>query len=319
MIAAPLPAEGKLLTVAESQRLIQKLKGLKEKTVSFVGEDWVTQGAWEGEYGESLNQQPTFENGGRDGPHFFLDVAAAGQPVPGEWSRADGVWIGLESEAVEGKSTDPRAAYSTLHHSRIMAQWVDHTREMQKASIAGRGLYVVVKAPSRCLASFYFVNRDGHAKGSCRRDMLVTLREASGPDNNGVPTRPTVDGFESADILAQSRVRGFYPGVWKTFLIDGGKTYTMGIERNGGPDAVCSGVFLDLVNRPERDPRKRLFLKHSGGRIDFIDPATLDTSQLSAATAGWRDAVDSLKSHPQWRGVETDRIYLSAIENLRKN
>jgi hypothetical protein len=81
------------------------------------------------------------------------------------------------------------------------------------------------------------MNNDGHSRPMTMRDYTVQLFDGS-VDMNGPIIHPP---------LATCRVKDFWGGVYKQFIVRGTGDYKMRIARNGSLNTMVSGVFIDRI------------------------------------------------------------------------
>ncbi len=99
--------------------------------------------------------------------------------------------------------------------------------------------------------SLYFVDMGGHLPGNRCHDLTVEIRDVA-LDSEGADSdeRTAVQAaFRRAPLLARSRVRGFWSGVYKRFTIRADQAIAICINRNGSDgsvDALQYGIMLDF-------------------------------------------------------------------------
>jgi sugar lactone lactonase YvrE len=132
---------------------------------------------------------------------------------------------------------------TTLDFTRRQAEWDDHG-ETYPMSKDGPGVYCILKIPAGLYyISLYDFNKDGHDGANRYRDFTLSLRLHDS-------TRPIYDvaGFKASPELARGRIRDFWGGNYKRFLVRGPTEIAVEINRNHSFCTIMAGVFLDLVD-----------------------------------------------------------------------
>ena len=107
-----------------------------------------------------------------------------------------------------------------------------------------RVLYIILGPATFGLyyLSLYDFNKDGHDGENRDRDYRLSVRtHPSGPLED-------LSGFGQQPELAHGRVRDFWGGVYKRFLMRGPLTVSVEVGRNGSHNAILPAVMLDLVD-----------------------------------------------------------------------
>jgi hypothetical protein len=223
--------------------------------------DWRTQGDWLGRYGESMGvcaamAAPYDRVSGPRSPWFYYKVRLGEHIRKGDSTRYWVHWLTTE---------DRRSLMNKVNGGRRQSSWDDHG-EGYDLSHEGPHLYIDLKTPPGLWrVSLYFFNKDGHTGRNRFRDYVVSIRDAA----------ETEATFAASPEHARARVEAFRGGVWKRFALEGGRSYTIRIDRNWSQNAICSGLFVDpIVDPSARPPQKRYFgLKDAQGRVELIDPS----------------------------------------------
>lgn len=201
----------------------------------YETEDWRTWGDWVGRYGTRyavlcaagapLNHyvinDPTYDVKGFMGPNF-----------PGNSLRH---WIHWK------QTENPRVLYNPLVGYRREAEW-DDNGETMSMNIEGPDVWseVVVPAGTHRL-SVYFFNKDGHDGSNRLRDYLIELKKGEAKNVEEADKLPT---------QASARVRDFWGGVYKRFVVQGPSTIWLKTGRNNSFNTIVNGVFLDKIAGP---------------------------------------------------------------------
>ena len=225
------PSGAKPPTAGELQALIQKAKALSppEAGVTYLGEDWVTQGDWVGRYGRQFTILCA-ANWPLDHDVALGDKYYRVQPSIGErFYETDNVrrWLHWAS------SDQPNVLYDPWLGHRRQAEWDDHG-EAYPMTIDGPDIRIRVDLPSGIhRVSLYFMNKDGHTGANRYRDYLLKVQAMM--DKGPSPT------------LATARVRDFWGGTYKQFILTGPGTYRINLGRNYSLNAICSAVMIDRL------------------------------------------------------------------------
>jgi hypothetical protein len=133
-----------------------------------------------------------------------------------------------------------RVLYDPIAHTRRQAEWDDHGENYDNHT-DGPDLWIAVEVPAGIhRLSLYFVNKDGHEGPNPYRDYLIELKPF-GPSPAEAARLPT---------MARARVRFFWSGVYKQFIVGGPAKYCVRIARNGNHNTILSGVFFDKLRGP---------------------------------------------------------------------
>lgn len=238
----PSPAKSMALQALETLRQEIGQRGergrisrVQEKAV-YCGDDWMTQGDWVGRYGRK---------------HAIL--CAAGAPWDHELSfglpayRASAS-IGPHHNANEAlrnwcwavRSDERRVLYDPKLALRRPSGWDDHA-EAYPWTYEGPDVWVFTEVGEGIFGiSLYFVNYDGQKSNNRFRDYLIEVREGG-------------DSQMRTPVLAAARVREWWSGVYKRFVVRGPGKYAIRIGRNGSFNTMVMGVMLDKLEGP-KDP-----------------------------------------------------------------
>ena len=127
-------------------------------------------------------------------------------------------------------------------HGRREAEADDHGEEYPQA-LDGPHLYATVQVPRGLFyLSLYEFNKDGHLDNNRFRDYWLSVRPAAGIG----PVKQ--DDFDHQPEWARGRVRDFWGGVWKRFLVRGPATLSVEVNRNHSFNTILPAVMLDLVD-----------------------------------------------------------------------
>jgi len=225
----------------------------KQPAVIRLDDDWLTKGDCLGRYGRywgcwcAICSPGNYEWGaGPDKVHFYARIGP-------NCDKGDSLryWV----HWLYTKNTNTLEMPPTYFHSRVVkalttwdvfrrqAEWDDHG-EAYPMSRDGPHLYCTLKVPAGLYyLSLYNFNKDGHARNNRFRDYRLSVR----PHPAGRPMSD-ITGFESRPEWARGRMRDFWGGAYKRFLVRGPCEITLHQSRNHSFNAILAGVFLDLVD-----------------------------------------------------------------------
>ncbi|MGL6193829.1 MAG: two-component regulator propeller domain-containing protein, partial [Thermoguttaceae bacterium] len=261
---AALPSPIKPPTIDDLKAMQSKLekltKPLPKIYAAYSGEDWKTQGDWIGR---------TF----RDWAVLCAVVAPFDHPVyfttefysvhefigPNYREKDDAIrrwihWI---------KTDNPKTLYDPWYGYRRQAEWDDHG-EVYPMSMDGPDLWYLlrIRHPGTFRIGMYFFNKDGHSGMNRVRDYMLEMYSAP-PAGKMVdwPQYKFTDWPRYSKIaegqvskthpLAKSRMRDFWGGVHKQFIVTGPAYYFVKIDRNYSFNTILSSISVDrLIGEP---------------------------------------------------------------------
>ena len=237
----------------------------------------------------------------------YVNYNISGRLGPTAWTN-DGLrhwihWI---------KTDNPRTLFFRGWGHRNQAEWDDHGEVYPRAT-DGPDVWIAVKvmAEGAHRLSLYFYNKDGHDGLNRSRDYLIELREyqSSLPlraiFNNTVAHEMGYPKWERAmdmtnalprEVLARTRVKDFWGGVYKSFTVQGPGVFYVRIARHGSFNTIVSGVFIDTIPEPRENPEKpSVVINMAYGDVLYESPDPGDAGKrpdlVSAATL-WEEAQD---------------------------
>jgi len=287
----PLPSAAKLPTEGELIALLNQVKArdkpLPEGSGVYGGEDWRTQGDWVGRYGRQYARlcaasspldsrfgfDTSYSDEGRIGPHC----------TPGDSLRHWLHWSGTDQ---------PRCLYHPVAGYRRQAEWDDHG-EVYARSHEGPDLWTAVQVPEGVQRiSLYFVNKDGHSGANRYRDYVVELK----------PYLDSLPLAEAQPSLAKTRVRDFWHGVYKRFIVQGPGKFWIKIARNNSHNTILSAILIDKLQGPET-PYDRLPLPWMD-QVRYEAPRVLAVDQTSPTNASTKaSTLESGTPEPATSGL----------------
>lgn len=294
-VPAPLPdfpSPTKAPTVQELNTLAKKINSqqtpLKEGEAAFLQEDWTTQGDWVGRYGRQHTILCATVLPGHEFTQNY-NYVAVGKIGPKYESDSLRNWIQLL------QSDDPRVLYNPALGYRREAEWDDHG-EAYDMKREGPDVWVTIRVPPGIhRVSLYFFNKDGHDGDNRFRDYLAEVR----------PWTVKLEDALKLPVLAQTRVRDFWGGYYKNFIVRGPK-----------PAPVPEGFLTEPVTRYYI----RVSRNHSFNTIlqsVLIDKLRVDTGKatLNVEDQSALPSIGKVAYHPPF--VENTKLKVQEVNNKR--
>jgi hypothetical protein len=256
--AIPFPLAARPPTMIELTTMLASLE--KACTTGAPGntsvvplpDDWVTQGDYLGRYGRywvclaaTLSPYDFVWGAGSKNISYFTRIGP-------NHRKGDSVryWIHwlytANHRSLELPQTylDSRLAKKLTKPdvSRRQSEWDDHG-EAYDRSHEGPDTYISLRVPEgRFMLSLYDFNKDGHTGIARYRDYSVSIRQHPSMDLTDITD------FKSQPELAHSRIRDFWGGMYKRFLVQGPIMLTVQINRNYSRTTILAGIMLDLLD-----------------------------------------------------------------------
>lgn len=262
---APFPTPAPALnaaSLADKVAYLEKLPHSELKAV-YLGDDWSTQGDWVGRYGRQsatlCAMAAPMDHNAAFGPYIRI-----GHVIGPHHQDPDAIrhWVHWRY------TKDPRCLYTQVCGTRRESEWDDHG-EAYPLSWEGPDIWISVEVPEGVFRlSFYFINPNGHQPGESSRDYLLELKASSRPLEQNI--HPNPDYFreaEAAPVLARARVRDFWHGVYKRFIVTGPGCYLLKIGRNHSFNTIVSAVLADQLAGPTE--------MTLGGDANILTPETM--------------------------------------------
>jgi len=241
--------------LADLVSLVRSVPPTKPESTPVVAlnDDWQTQGNWLGRYGRyfiTLNAQCAPLDypwgAGWDTVSYYSQIGP--HHDPGDSLRYWVHWL---------YTTNPRTLEMppTYLHSRVLAKlttWDVNRRQSEQddhgewypSSFEGPDIYYTLTIPRGLFyLSLYDFNKDGHDGNNRYRDYKISIRPHD-------PKKPLSDiaSFSDEPELAHERLRDFWGGVYKRFLVQGPLQLTIKMGKNNSFNTVWAGVMLDLID-----------------------------------------------------------------------
>ena len=251
MPAAP-PTLVELNTMLKTVSAVAPDKEELAPKVAALQDDWLTEGDWLGRYGRywaCLNAvcAPKDYLWGA-GWQMVKSSSRIGLNVEhGDTLRHYVTWLYTQNPRVlEMPPTylDSRIkkGLTTPDKNRREAESDDHG-ETYPQTIDGPNIYETLTVPRGLFSlSLYDFNKDAHTDDNRFRDYRISVRAHTSVHLHDI------SGFSFQPELAHGRIRDFWGGVWKRFLVRGPLTVTAELNRNHSFNAVLPALMLDLVD-----------------------------------------------------------------------
>ena len=276
-----LPAGAKAPTLDEVDNWMKPLSGLDKPMpvggAYYEADDWETRGDWMGRYGRDYavlcaTQSPLNHYVQLD-PNYQVD-GFIGSHIKNKDSLRHWVhWVETENA---------NTLYNPVIGYRRQAEWDDHG-ETYPFSWEGPDLWARVKVPEGVhRMSLYFFNKDGHAGFNRARDYALEVHA----DGGIADPKAQIVALDGAAPLARGRVRDFWSGVHKRFVVRGPSTLWVKVARDGSYNTILSSVMLDKISGPATWTQDRglAYL----GRTNYDAP---DWKVMSYEGADWAPLV----------------------------
>ncbi len=256
----PFPTSSALPSLTELNRILREIEEvpfIEKKARPMVvrmNDDWRTGGDWLGRYGREwaclsgiiAPRDYLWGTGGRtiEYNHRIGDNCKPGDSVR-HWVH----WLYTsDRRCLEMPATYAHSRViknlTTWTKNRRQAIWDDHG-EVYPWTMDGPHLYVTLNIPEgEFILSYYFINMDGHGGSNVFRDYHLDLRRQPETELLG-----SIDGFATWPLLEQGRVRDFWPGVWKRYLVSGPCKISLQVNRNRSFNTIMSSVMLDSLDQ----------------------------------------------------------------------
>jgi len=301
-----------------------------------INDDWQTQGDWLGRYGR-----------------YFITLNALCSPYDYPWGAG---WDPVSYNSQIGPhhgvgdslrywihwlyTTNPNTLEMppTFLHSRVLKKlttWDVNRRQSEQddhgegypSSYEGPDIYTTMSVPKGLFyLSLYDFNKDGHDGNNRYRDYKISIR----PHPVGKPLS-FIDHFVDEPELAHERLRDFWGGVYKRFLVQGPAQFTIKVGKNNSFNTILAAVTLDLV---DEDPPpyflsvsdwKAAQAKQDDERAELIAEWRSDRGAIEKPEKDADSAADDLFAvlehkrliNPVWWAQEGPRFYAPLVRYYR--
>lgn len=307
--AAPAPASSQVATLpvpaapptlTELNTMLAKVKSLKGEvsvgSAAYLGEDWQTQGDWVGRYGRQYAllcamQSPWGDHLPIGSPHYSVRASVGPHHTKLDSLRSYIQWV---------RTDNPKSIYNPEIGYRRQAEHDDHGEDYD-ATFDGPDVWYTLTLPSGShRVSLYFMNKDGHDVENRYRDYLVQVK----------PYRISIGEAETLPALVNARVRDFWGGVYKQFLLPGPNKYYIKVGKNNSHNTVVSAVVIDKMEGEVIHEEDMQTVWLGNVRYDPPDPGIQRYfPTLTTARTLW-EAMDSMYTEPLGLTLQThDRLF----------
>lgn len=189
--------------------------------------------------------------------------------------------------------------------------WLSLPNMAQVAADRKKGFMLPDPAPYYRV-TLYFFNKDGHGGPNRFRDYLVEVRSAAGVSPKlsvaipkekfhlsamGRPfqaawrwlsrqSTPETESACDAPVIARTRVRDFWGGVYKSFIVRGPGPYYIRIARNYSFNTIVSAVMVDMQDGSVPLDEKQTYPP----RLFYKEPAVPRSEGVAPAMDLWMQA-----------------------------
>jgi hypothetical protein len=250
-----LPSPIKPPTLDELNRILATLSQATEKQdpglITPLADDWRTQGDWLGRYGRywacccAITSPSDYLWGaGWDKVDYCARIGP--NCKYGDSMRYYITWLATDNpKCLEMPPTylDSRVSggCNTRTNCRREDEWNDYDSTGYPLANDGPDVYCTLTIPAGTYTlSLYDFNKDGHDGLNSIRDLPISIRSHREEKLYDIST------FEQQPELVRGRIRDFWGGVWKRYMVNGPTTLTIRLKRNWAFCTILSGVMLDL-------------------------------------------------------------------------
>jgi hypothetical protein len=253
---AKLPLPIKPPTIDELKAMQTKLdnliRPLPKEYADYYGEDWKTQGDW---IGRAFRHWAVMCGAVAplNHPVYFSDLTYTVNDFIGPNRRENDCarrWVHWL------KTDNPRTLWDPFNGYRRQSEWDDHG-EAYPISKDGPDLWYLLEIRHKGVfrVGMYFFNKDGHVGNNRLRDYMIEFYPTSHKwikfdewKKFSIDAESTVSRMNP---LEKSRVKDFWGGVYKQFIVTGPNNYFVKIDRNYSFNTIISAVMIDrLVGKP---------------------------------------------------------------------
>ncbi|MDR0392597.1 MAG: hypothetical protein LBH59_11855, partial [Planctomycetaceae bacterium] len=238
------------------KQLTTLTKPLPKQYATYYGEDWKTQGDWLGRTTKNwaimCAAVSPFDRKVRIADDYYVANSFIGPNA----TRNDTIrrwvhWI---------KTDNPKVLWDPLNGYRRQAEWDDHGEAYPLTKDGPDVWYLLeIKHDGMFRHGLYFYNKDGHTGHNRMRDYIIEIypaKEGWKGDPYLTWRQYSLDAEKTSrtvPLIAKSRIRDFWGGVYKQFLLPRG-FYYIKIRRNYSFNTIVSAVIVErLMGKPTDD------------------------------------------------------------------
>jgi len=257
----PLPTAIRPPTIGELKAMQAKLekldKPLPKEWAAYFGEDWKTQGDWVGRVFRHWAVLCAVTAPFDHPVYFTTEFYSVHEFIGPNYRETDDAirrwihWI---------KTDNPKTLYDPWYGYRRQAEWDDHG-EAYPMALDGPDLWYMLRInhEGTFRVGMYFFNKDGHSGHNRFRDYMIEFYAApKGGKMEEWPQYKFADWPKYSVMaeslawtttpLAKSRIRDFWGGVHKQFVVRGPGYYFVKIDRNYSFNTILSSVSVDRLH-----------------------------------------------------------------------
>ena len=332
----PLPVPAKPPTLAELNSMLRVVSAVAPDKDEFapkvvaLDDDWVTEGDWLGRYGRywaclCATSSPSDYNWGAGWEPVRYALQMGHNHIGDDKLRYWIEWLYTQNSHV----LELPSVYMDTRVQRKLTTWDSNRREAEvddhgetyPMTMDGPNIYCNLNVPNGLFyLSLYDFNKDGHTDNNRFRDYRISIR----------PSSPGKDFADISDFAQQpewahSRLRNFWNGAYKRFLVRGPVRLTIEVSRNYSYNTILPAVLLDLVdeNPPPYTgtPEERLVWRNTQRKLLLTQWQNKKASQRFLPTHTEAQAVDELFKALQglqltngtWQAINGNRFYGSLL------
>ena len=328
---APLPVPAKPPTLTELNTLLRVVSAvapdkdeLGPKVVA-LDDDWVTEGDWLGRYGRywtclCATSSPSDYNWGAGWEPVRYALQLGPNHTGDDKLRYWIEWLYTQNPHV----LELPSVYMDTRVQRKLTTWDSNRREAEiddhgetyPMTMDGPNIYCSLNVPNGLFyLSLYDFNKDGHTDNNRFRDYRISIRPSSPGKDFG-----DISDFAQQPEWAHSRLRSFWDGAYKRFLVRGPVQLTIEVSRNYSFNTILPAVMLDLVdeNPPPYTgtPEARLAWRNTQRKLLLTQWQSKNTQRLLPAHTEAQAAEELLNAlqglqftNGTWRAINGHRFY----------
>ena len=316
-----LPVPAAPPTLAELSAMLKTVtaaapdKNTDAPEVIALDDDWVTEGDWLGRYGRywaCLNAicSPTNYEWGAG----WMNVADYTQIGPNHVSGDTLRYFVTSLYTANPRTLEMPPTYldsrikkglTTPDKNRREAEIDDHGEDYPPA-VDGPDIYTTLGVPEGVfILSLYDFNKDAHGEAENRdRDYRISIRAQT------AKAFDDLTHFPSQPELEHGRIRDFWGGVYKRFLVRGPVDVTVRLDRNNSRNTILPGMMLDLAD--ELPPP--YFHSVSDWQMGQRMPAAWPPPMAADPAGSLLTALEEVRQvNPSWWATHSRRGYLELL------
>jgi hypothetical protein len=325
---SPLPSTIAPPTAEELKEMQTKLNALQEPLPSvyaaYHGEDWKTKGNW---YGRITSEFAVLC--AMDAPlNHYVCWAGTEYIVKGFIGPNHAKDDSLRHWLHWRRAPDRRSLWNISYAFHRQAEWNDHG-EVYPMAMDGPDLwyFLDIKNPGVFQLSMYFFNKDGHEGHNRFRDYMIEIYPAS---QSWKTTEQPLFKFDDwpkhsqfaekqlskMPPLAKSRMRDFWGGVHKQFIVKGPGLYFVKIDRNYSFNTILSGIFIrQLYGEPTKDIEFGIPDLHHTKLDTYVPPKSYEDANERILSVLWKtlDEKYPFEKYANYEGKYRKASLISAV------